>query len=101
MDSDTFKSLAITVFPDATSARLSHSRGVDKRIVQRWLVGDVPVPDDIATWITEQARIATELKMQAELDQAGRRWKAAGLDEEAIAAALAAYYQHVVGRRIS
>ena len=101
MDSDTFKSLALTVFPDATSSRLARARGADQRVCQRWLAGQVPVPDDVAEWITDQARIAGELKLQAELDAAGKRWSAAGLDDEAIAAALAAYYLHVTGRRIS
>jgi len=100
MDSTTFKSLAIAVFPDATSSRLARARGADQRVCQRWLAGQVPVPDDVATWITEQAGIADELKLQAELDAAGKRWSAAGLDDEAIAAALAVFYQHVAGRRI-
>jgi hypothetical protein len=100
MDSDTFKSLAQQVFPDATSSRLARSRGVDQRVVQRWLAGQVPVPEDVAEWISEQAKIVGELKLQAELDAAGARWRAAGLDDEAIAAALAVYYAHVTGRRI-
>jgi hypothetical protein len=101
MDSDAFKQLALQVFPDATSSRLARARGSDQRVVQRWLAGQVPVPDDVSDWITEQARIAGELKLQGELDAAAKRWQAAGLDDEAIAAALAAYYQHVIGRRIS
>lgn len=100
MDSERFKSLAQTVFPDATSSRLARARGADQRVVQRWLAGQVPVPDEVSEWIAEQARIVGELQLQAELDAAGKRWAAAGLDDEAIAAALAVYYQNVVGRRI-
>lgn len=100
MDSDVFKSLALQVFPDATSSRLARARGADQRVCQRWLAGQVPVPDDVSEWITDQARIAGELKLQAELEFVATRWKSAGLDDESVAAHLAVYYQHVVGRRI-
>jgi hypothetical protein len=100
MDSPTFKSLALQVFPDATSSRLARARGADQRVCQRWLAGQVPVPDDVAAWITDQARIAGELKLQAELEFVATRWKNAGLEDEAAAAHLATYYQHLAGRRI-
>lgn len=100
MDSDTFKSLAKTALPDATVSRLARAHDVDKRVAMRWMSGDFPVPDDVAKWVKDQARLVTEARLQAELDQAVKRWRDAGLDDETIAAGLASHYRHVSGRLI-
>jgi transposase-like protein len=98
MDSDTLKSLAKAILPDATVSRMARVHGVDKRVVLRWMSGDATIPDDVAAWAREQARLVGELRPQAELEQIVKRWRGAGLDDETIASMLAAQHSHVTGR---
>jgi hypothetical protein len=95
-----FAALAASVLPEQTSARLARLTGANQRVAQRWITGELePLPEAVAALEHQRDLLAVESPAGV-LDEALERWRAAGLDDEVVGAALSMAYEKLLDRKI-
>ena len=95
-----FAVLAASVLPEQTSGRLSRMAGVNQRIAQRWLSGELPPLPEIVQALKKQRELLAAESPERALDEMIGRWQAAGLDDEVIGAVLSVAYERLLARRV-
>lgn len=88
------------LFPDAQSSRLARQFDVKQRTAQKWLAGELPIPEEITTWVDEQyAAVARSLRVMV-MESLIQQWSDAGIDDSVIAAHISRIYGDLTGMQI-
>jgi hypothetical protein len=95
-----FRDAAHEIFPAGTSSRLARVLGVQQRLAQRWLSGEMPPTAEAVEYVRRQQQALKghnpELSICALVD----RWHEAGIDGEVQASHLAHIYETLIDRSI-
>jgi hypothetical protein len=94
------KLLLQAVLPEMTSRRIGRLTGKSHRVAQKWLSGEMEIPEDVHDAVEAQAELLKNSTFPADLNAAITKAKAEGLHSEIIASHLAAKYKEVTGLEI-
>lgn len=95
-----FGDVARDVYPHAPGRRLARMLDVAPRLAQRWVAGEIQPTAEAVAYLDKQQRALRGVDIIGELEGLVEKWSAAGVDNEVIAAHLAAMHERLTDRTL-